>query len=68
MQDAARSGGTAPWKLRAVKEERGLTAEAVAEQTPVLVLLEAVGAVVRRQGAVVQWRAEHGAHRFIRRL
>lgn len=64
------------WPLEALKpsgaptlrKESGLTAEALAEQTPVLVLLEAVGAVVGRQGAVFQRRAEHGAHRFIRRL
>lgn len=50
------------------RKESGLTAEALAEQTPAVVLLEAVGAVVSRQGAVFQQRAEHGAHRFIRRL
>lgn len=54
-----------PLRLR---KESGLTAEALAEQTPILVLLEAVRAVDTRQGAVVHGRAQHGANGFIRRL
>lgn len=51
-----------------LRKESGLTAEALAEQTPILVLLEAVRAVDTRQGAVVHGRAQQGAHGFIRRL
>lgn len=71
MQEASCFSGTAsrnPSGPPTLGKESGLTAEALAEQTPVLVLLEAVGAVVSGQGAVVERRAEHGAHRFIGRL
>lgn len=51
-----------------MRKQSGLTAEALAEQAAVVVLVEAVGAVVCRQGAVFQRRAAQGAHRFIRRL
>lgn len=56
------------WWDQRLRKESGLTAEALAEQAAVLVLLEAVGAVVGRQGAVFQGGAEHGAHRLIGRL
>lgn len=45
-----------------------LTAEALAQQTSVVVLLEAEGAVVDGQGAVFQRGAQQGAHGLIRRL
>lgn len=45
-----------------------LTAEALAQQTSVVVLLEAEGAVVDGQGAVFQRRAQQGANGLIRRL
>lgn len=51
-----------------LRKESTLTAEALAEQTPVLVLLEAVRAVDTGQGAVVHGRAQQGAHGFIGRL
>lgn len=51
-----------------LSKESGLTAEALAEQTAMLVLLEAVRAVDTRQRAVVHGRAQQGAHGFIRRL
>lgn len=45
-----------------------LTAEALAQQTSVGVLLEAEGTVVDGQGAVFQRRAQQGANSLIRRL
>lgn len=45
-----------------------LTAEALAQQTSIVVLLEAEGAVVDGQGAVPQRRAQQGANSLVRRL
>lgn len=45
-----------------------LTAEALAQQTSIVVLLEAEGAVVDGQGAVLQRRAQQGANSLVRRL
>lgn len=45
-----------------------LTAEALAQQTSIVVLLEAKGAVVDGQGAVFQQWAQQGANSLIRRL
>lgn len=49
-------------------EEREPTAETLAEQTSVSVLVESIGAVAPREGAVFQRRTQHGADRFIRGL
>lgn len=51
-----------------LSEESELTAETLAEQASVLVLLEAIGTFIPRQGAVFQGRTQQGADRFIRRL
>lgn len=45
-----------------------LTAEALAQQTSIVVLLEAEGAVVDGQGAVLQRWAQQGANSLVRRL
>lgn len=55
------------WGQHQVKD-RELTTEALAEQTSIFVLLEAIGAVIPRQGAVFQGRTQQGANRLIRRL
>lgn len=54
-----------------VRKWRGklaLTAEALAQQTSIDVLLEAEGAVVDGQGAVFQRRAQQGANSLVRGL
>lgn len=50
------------------EERLKLTAEALAQQASAVVLLEAEGAVVDGQGAVLQRRAQQGAHSLVRRL
>lgn len=53
---------------REMMRKAALTAEALAQQTSIVVLLEAEGAVVDGQGAVFQGRAQQGAYGLIRRL